>query len=153
MQINNQRQHEEDEVLLALTEGIGGILGRVVRRQYYELKNQLLLNSRYRKFDDELKQFAIDMLSLNVFHRLLILPMSGAEGLWTQMQRFSITSIKMRTHSYKSKDFDRMKIIANRFFSILNKQKIEVELLAYESIDGFMVSLEGYVCRGTNEKE
>ncbi len=151
MKENNQIQFD-DEILIAITDGIGGILGREVRRKYYESKNQLLANKKFIKYDEKTKQFALDILALGVFHKLIILPINGANSFWNNLHCQEITSVKMRKNSYVQKDFLRMKTIADQFISILNKRKLSISLFNYDNLDIFMNLVNDFI-DGTNDEE
>ena len=67
-----------DEMLVALTRGIGAELGKKIRFSYYDKKKIIEKDDIYRKLPTPQKLSVFDLLALAMFHEFVIGPMHGS---------------------------------------------------------------------------
>jgi hypothetical protein len=127
-----------NEMIDALTRGIGVDLYRPMRISFYNKKRFLEKNEKYLKSPDNIKQFLIDVVALSIFNHQVIIPLSGATNFLTGTKSYRVTKVRMGTY-YLDKDFSiTTNKIINQFYSITNSYGLKMDSLYVSSIDEFV---------------
>ncbi|PLX99509.1 MAG: hypothetical protein C0623_09250 [Desulfuromonas sp.] len=76
-----------NEMIDALTKGIGAELGKPIRISFYEKEKLLIKNSAFQQCQGWQKQLITDMAALSIFNQLVILPYHGAGNFYTDSKK------------------------------------------------------------------
>lgn len=134
-----------DEVIQIITNGIGFILGKAIRKNYYELKDKLLKSLPYHKeFSIEDAQIAIDIIALSVYHQAVVLPFYGSSNFFERMRAFDISSVQMGTYKLSADDYRNMQLCTKAFYAILGKNGMTPATLSIPSIDDLIERIKNH---------
>lgn len=137
----------ENEMLNALTYGLGAELGKKIRLAYFEKERFLSKHEKYLEFPPTHRQRYLDLLALSVFYQYAIGPLHGSVEFLNNTKRYGVESIGMGTYKFDSKMKKISSGITSGFLGILEKYEIEVTQLIIGSITEFIKNNEKWVIR------
>lgn len=140
----------ENDMLNALTYGLGAELGKKIRIAYFEKERVLNRHEVYREFHIKQRQLYLDLLALSVFYQYAIGPLHGSVEFMNNTKKYGVKSIGMGTYKFDSKMKKISSGITSGFFSILEKYEIEVTQLLIGSTAEFIENNKKWVLRATN---
>ena len=124
-----------NEMMKALTNGIGGDLGRPIWRQFFRQQSALAGNPAYKELRQDTRQLAIDILALSIFHSQVILPLHGSAGFLSGTRRYGVTRIRLGKSHFTKQDATKSGRITKQFFAIVSTYGIEISQLTFTSPD------------------
>jgi hypothetical protein len=127
-----------DEMLLALTRGIGVELSKKVRFSYYEKKRLVLSDDLYKSMYSKKQTLMLDLLALAIFHEYAIGPLHGSNNFFSQTKRYGVRSINMGSYNIDKKFNKKTTSITKTFFAIMSEYNIEIHQLSIPSIHEFL---------------
>lgn len=122
-----------DEMIGALTKGIGVELGKPIRRNYFQARSALQKQSSFQGLSKAKQQFAIDLLALTIFHTQAIVPLHGSARFLTQTRRMGVVRVQMSEYMLTKEHAQQADAITRQFFAILKAFGIEISDLHFES--------------------
>ena len=84
-----------NEMIDALTKGIGMELSKPMRISYYDKKRYLEKNDSYQNCSDQIKQYLIDVLALSIFYQHIIVPLHGSINFATGTKSYGVKRVRM----------------------------------------------------------
>ena len=126
-----------DEMIDALTKGIGVEVGRPLRRSYFQLKQRLEQNEKYQRSGDDLKIALLDLLALSIFHHQVIVPFYGANNFRHGSRQLGIKDVRVGGKNLGEEFFTFSDKIPKAFFAIVSRYGIAVEKLHVSTINEF----------------
>lgn len=126
-----------DEMIDALTKGIGGEIGRPLRLSYYQLKQRLQQNEKYQTSGDDVKITLLDLLALSIFHHQVIVPFYGANNFRQGSRQLGIKDVRVGGKNLGKEFFALSDKIPKAFFAIVSDYGIAVEKLHVSTISEF----------------
>lgn len=127
-----------NEMLIALTKGIGVELGKKIRIAYYEKKKFILKDDIYKQISIKKQPLMLDLLALAIFHEFAIGPMHGSNHFFSSSKRYGVTNINMGSYKIDNKFNKQLLKITKSFFAIMKKYNIEIHQLSISSIHEFL---------------
>lgn len=127
-----------DEMLIALTRGIGAELGKKIRFAYYEKKRVVLNNILYKQISQDKQPIILDLLALGLFHEYAIGPIHGSNNFYSATRRYGVKSIKMGSYDIDNKSNKKTLAITKSFFAIMADYNVEISQLSIPSIQEFI---------------
>ncbi|MFH7326421.1 hypothetical protein [Desulfurivibrio sp. C05AmB] len=127
-----------DEMLIALTKGIGAELGKKIRITYYEKKRFLLKDDLYNEIKQEKQPLMLDLLALGVFHELAIGPIHGSNNFFSASKKFGVTNINMGSYKIDDQSNKQTLAITKSFFAIMEEYNIGIHQLSIPSVHEFL---------------
>jgi len=138
-----EKEIYSDEVILILTNGIGSILGRAIRFNYYELKEKLLKSVPYHKdFTREDTQIAIDIIALSIFHQAVVVPFYGSSNFLGRLADYEVTAVRMGTYTLSPDDYNNMNTCTKAFYAILKRSGLTPSSLSIPSIEDLIENIK-----------
>jgi hypothetical protein len=136
-----------DEMLMALTRGIGADLGKKVRFAYYE-KKRLIVNDEIFKECQEYQQSLIfDLLALAMFHEFAIGPMHGSNNFYSSTKKYGVKRISLGSFNIDDEFNKQTLLITKSFFAIMSEYNIEIHQLSVSSPHEFLVKNRDFILR------
>ncbi len=130
-----------EQVLLALTDGIGADLGRSVRASYYETLKRLTVHESFLQLDLVSRQELVDILALSMFYNIVISPLESGQSLLSLVQRAKATHVRIGHDKLTPVLAARFGSCASAFHKILSKQRIPVDVLSFPSLNVFIAQV------------
>jgi hypothetical protein len=127
-----------DEMINALTRGIGPEQYRPIRISYNELKKVLFKDPIFNNCTDDIKQFLLDVLALSIFNQHVILPLHGASNFISGAREHGAKRVKMAGYVLDSNFYNETDKITKMFFAITNKYGLPIEKLYVSSLNKFI---------------
>lgn len=126
-----------DEMIDALTKGIGVEVGRPLRLSYYQLKQRLQKSENYQQSDDDVKIALFDLLALSIFHHQVIVPFYGANNFRQGSRQLGIKDVRVGGKNLGQEFFALSDKIPKAFFAIVSSYGIAIEKLHVSTISEF----------------
>lgn len=127
-----------NEMLEALTRGIGAEVGKPVRMSFFEKERFIKQNEAFQRCAAWRKQLILDAAALSIFHQLVILPYHGATNFYTDSKKSGISRIRMGTQHLDREFVSIASKVTRQFFAITQEFQIHVEHLHISNIAEFV---------------
>lgn len=140
-----------DEMLVALTKGIGAELGKKIRFSYYDKKKLIQKDGIYKDLPENKKPLMLDLLALSMFHEFVIGPMHGSNNFFSSTKKYGLKSINLG--SYKiDEEFNKQTLaITKSFFAIMSEYNIEIHQLSVPSPHEFLIKNIEFILKWQNQ--
>jgi len=122
----------------ALTNGIGAEIGRPTRLSYYQMKQRLEQNDKYRFSDGDTQVALVDLLALSIFHHQVIVPLYGINNFRRGSRQLGVRDVRVGGENLGREFFAKSDTIPKAFFSIVNDYGINVEMLHVSTVSEFV---------------
>ena len=126
-----------NEMIDALTRGIGIELSKPIRISYYEKKRYLEKDARYLQSPKEIKIFLVDVMALSIFNQQAITPLHGASNFSSGAKAYGVTRVRMGTYHLDKEFYTITDRITRQFFAICKEYGLNVEQLHISSVSEF----------------
>ncbi|HKI55429.1 MAG TPA: hypothetical protein VJ987_14990 [Anaerolineales bacterium] len=127
-----------DEMINALTKGIGVELYKPIRIAYYNKKSFLEKSESYKQCSNEMKLFLLDVLALSIFNQQVITPIHGARNFASGTRKYGVTRVRMASYHLDKEFYSDADRITKQFFAITKEYGLSVEHLHVSSINEFV---------------
>jgi len=127
-----------DEMINALTKGIGVEQYKPIRISYNVLKDILFKDPKFNNCTDDIKQFLVDVLALSIFHQHVIIPFHGASNFISGAREYGAEKVKMAGYVLDRDFYDEADKITKSFFVITKKYGLPIEKLHVSSVNTFI---------------
>jgi hypothetical protein len=134
-----------DEMLVALTRGIGAELGKKIRFSYYEKKRLIQNDDIYRACQENEKSLFLDLLALAIFHEFAIGPMHGSNNFYSSTKKYGVNSISLGSFKVDDEFNKQTLAITKAFFSIMSEYNIEINQLSVSSPHEFLINNRDFI--------
>jgi hypothetical protein len=132
------KELDKNGVIEALTDGIGGILGRKARSSYYKLVERLYAMPRFKTHKPIMQQHILDILALSVVHSQIVVPLESSRGFIHLTREAGATHVRVGNDVLDSRFSVSANRCANRFHEMLGESEIPAELLAFSNLKELM---------------
>lgn len=126
-----------DEMINALTKGIGADLYKPIRMAYYDKKRALEKNEAYKSCAAEMQQFLLDVMALSIFNQQVITPLHGASNFASGTRQYGVKRVRMASYDLDRKFYSDVDQITKQFFAITKKYDLPIEHLHVSSLSEF----------------
>ena len=127
-----------NEMIDALTKGIGAELAKPIRISFYEKERYLNQNKKFQRSENWQKQLIVDMAALSIFNQQVILPYYGAGNFYQDAKKIGVTRIRIGSQHYDKEFIGTSSKITRQFFAITNSYEIDVNHLHISNISEFV---------------
>lgn len=127
-----------DEMIDALTTGIGVELGRPLRLSYYQLKQRLQQNEKFQAANDDEKVALVDLLALSIFHHQVIVAFHGANNFRQGSRQLGVEDVRVGGKNLGKDFFIQSDKVLKAFFAIVSGYGIAIEKLHVSTINEFV---------------
>lgn len=127
-----------NEMINALTKGIGVDLYKPIRISYYNNKSILEKNSKFQRSSKNKKNFLIDVMALSIFNQHAIIPLHGSANFASGTKNYGVTRIRMGTYHLDKEFYTAVNKITRQFYAIIRSYGLHVEQLHIASIKEFV---------------
>ncbi|MFV8834750.1 hypothetical protein ACNSTU_07255 [Aquisalimonas sp. APHAB1-3] len=127
-----------NEMLEALTRGIGAEVGKPIRVSFFEKERFIKQNEAFQKCAAWRKQLILDVAALSIFHQLIILPYHGAANFYADSKRSGVSRIRMGSQHLDREFVSVASRITRQFFAITKEFQIDVNHLHISNIAEFV---------------
>lgn len=131
-------QNSMDEMLACLTNGIGVVLGKEVRLDYFKRKALLTRHDKFSKLPSNQKNIVLDLLALTTFHEHVLIPIYGSMNFLLSGYNYNFKFVQMGSYELGTDHLRASEQSAKRFFAILKTYGIGIPLLHFSSADEFV---------------
>ncbi len=127
-----------NEMIDALTRGIGIELGKPIRIAFYEKEKLLIKNSAFQQCTGWQKQLITDMAALSIFNQSVILPYYGAGNFYSDSKKAGVTRIRVGSEHIDKDFISSASKITRQFFAIISEYEIDINHLHISNISNFV---------------
>ena len=129
---------DRDEAVFALTEGVGSILGRTIRRSYYLQLERMEKRKDYQRYSQQKKQAFVDILAIATFYQEVISPLESAKSILNILEGSGATHLRLGGDKITKKFTGRAYYATADFYTNLQKHEIPIGILSYPTLGDFM---------------
>lgn len=127
-----------NEMIEALTRGIGVELGKPIRISFFEKERYLNQNVHFQQSAQWQKQLITDMAALSIFNQQVILPYHGVSNFYRDSKKSGISRIRLGDQHIDSEFMKTSSKITREFFAITKAFEIDVNHLHISNISDFV---------------
>ena len=125
---------DKSGVIEALTDGIGGILGRRARSSFYKLVDRLEQMPEYHSKKPAVQQHLLDILALSVVYNQVVIPLDSSRSFMDLAKEAGATHVRIAKHKLDARFVTSARKCSNLFHAMLNEAKIPVSLLSFATL-------------------
>lgn len=134
-------QIDRDDLIVALTDGIGTYLGRSIRASYYQLFERVCKDDHFKQLDHVTRQEIVDILALAIFYNKVISPLESGQSLLSLVQKAEATHVRIAKDKISPRLGRRFGVCVRAFQKILRTQHIPVDVLSFPTITSLITNV------------
>jgi hypothetical protein len=134
-----------DEMVNALTSGIGSELGRTIRLKYYDQKRRAFNHMLTSKWGEQESTLLCDLIALAVFYELIIVPLQGSLNFMEFTASFGVSQVRMGEYTVGTHHIQSAGSAVKQFFGILGEYQINSGALALGDMDTFLQNVSSLI--------
>jgi len=138
---NECQMPNPNNILNALTYGLGSELGKAVRVEYYKSLDRLKQFIASFKLDQRKIDLIEDMIALACFRDIVLFPVEGSIGFIRRINSFDVHGVKMGTYTLDKNYIKDIDGAVRHFYAILSEFSIDPDFLDLADIKLFAVSV------------
>ena len=135
---------DRDEAIFALTDGVGGILGRAIRQSYYVQLARMEKRKDYQRYSPQERQAFVDLLAIATFYQEIISPLESAKSILSILEDSGDTHLRLGGDKITKKFTGRAYYATTDFYTNLKKFEIPVAILSYPTLGDFVKNVRRY---------
>lgn len=136
------KQIAKNDLISALTDGIGAYLGRSIRASYRRLFERVCKDAHFKQLDYITRQEIVDILALAIFYSEVISPLESGQSFLSLTRKAKATHVRIAKDKISLRVGRRFGVCVNAFQKILRTHHIPVDVLSFSTI----TSLINNVC-------
>jgi hypothetical protein len=125
---------DQSGMIDALTDGIGGILGRKARSSFYKLVERLEKMPEYQSKKPPIQQHILDILALSIVYNQIVVPLESSRGFMQLAKEAGASHVRIAKHKLDDRFIMSARKCSNLFYAMLGESKIPVSLLAFATL-------------------
>lgn len=127
-----------DEMINALTLGLGPELGKTIRFRYYEQKRRALNSGLAAHWGSYEYGLLCDFIALAVFHESVIVPLHGSLNFMEFSSKLGVSQVRMGEYSIDQDHTQSAEAAVKQFFGILKEYEIDTGLLSLGDMEAYL---------------
>ncbi|BCV33568.1 hypothetical protein [Shewanella algae] len=127
-----------NEMIDALTRGIGVELGKPIRIAFFEKEKLFMKNAAFQQCTIWQKQLITDMAALSIFNQSVILPYHGASNFYSDSKKAGVTRVRVGSQHIDREFIGSSSKITRQFFAIISEYDIDINHLHISNISDFV---------------